>query len=463
MWVEKKRCLLLSVLVVGLLCQDVTPAKGKNEAGSSWKAGVAKAVITPEEPIWMAGYASRNKPSEGKIQDLYAKALALEDPQGRRLVIVTTDLIGFSRSIAEKVAQEVQKRTGLKRDRLMLTSSHTHTGPVIRDSLIDMYNLSAEQAGAVSRYTARLEQEVLRVVDEALRNLAPAKISYGTGQAEFAVNRRTPSPTGYRIAVNPDGPVDRSVPVLRIDDSNGKLRAVLMGYACHNTTLTGEFYQFSGDYAGFAQNELEQQYPGAMALFVTGCGADANPNPRSTLELAQQHGKSLAAAVSQVLSRPLAPVAGSLATRWELIPLPLVVPARDEFQKRLDEKDVYRQRHARRMLKTLDEQGKIPDRYSYPIQVCQLGSDLTLVALAGEVVVDYALRLKRDLKYKSLWTIAYANDVFAYIPSVRVLREGGYEAYQSGIYYGMPGPFGEPVEELIVGKVKAMAAKVQAK
>ena len=208
----------------------------------------------------------------------------------------------------------------------MLTSSHTHTGPVIRDSLIDMYNFSAEQASAVSRYTARLEQDVVRVVEEALRNLAPAKISYGVGQAEFAVNRRLPSPTGYKIAVNPDGPVDRTVPVLRIDDSNGTLRAVLMGYACHNTTLTGEFYQFSGDYAGFAQRELEQQYPGALALFVTGCGADANPNPRSTLELAQQHGKSLAAAVSQVLSQPLAPVAGNLATRWELIPLPLVVP-----------------------------------------------------------------------------------------------------------------------------------------
>jgi Neutral/alkaline non-lysosomal ceramidase, N-terminal len=463
MRVEKKRCLLWFVLVVSLLRQDAAPAKGKNEAGASWKVGVAKVVITPEEPIWMAGYASRNKPSEGKIQDLYAKALVLEDPAGRRLVILTTDLIGFSRSIAEKVAQEVQKRTGLKRDRLMLTSSHTHTGPVIRDSLIDMYNLSTEQAGAVSRYTARLEQEVVRVVEEALRNLAPARISYGVGQAEFAVNRRLPSPTGYKIAVNPDGPVDHTVPVLRIDDSNGALRAVLLGYACHNTTLTGEFYQFSGDYAGFAQSELEQQYPGALTLFVTGCGADANPNPRSTLELAQQHGRSLAAAVSQVLSQPLTAVAGNLAIRWEVIPLPLVVPTRDEFQKRLEETDIYRQRHARRMLKILDEQGKIPDRYPYPIQVCRLGSDLTLVALAGEVVVDYALRLKRDLKLKSLWTIAYANDVFAYIPSVRVLREGGYEAYQSGIYYGMPGPFAEPAEELIVGKVKAMAAKVQAR
>jgi neutral ceramidase len=457
---KKKLLLLLLVLHFGLLSVDLVPAR-ETKQPSSWRAGVARVVITPEEPIWMAGYASRKKPSEGKIHDLYAKALALEDPGGSRLVIVTSDLIGFSRSIAEKVAQGVQKRTGIRRERLMLTSSHTHTGPVVRDSLIDMYDLSPEQGAAIARYTARLEERLISLVNDALKSLAPAKISYGKGQADFAINRRAPSPSGYKIGVNEQGPVDRSVPVLRVDDGNGRLRAVLMGYACHNTTLTGEFYQFSGDYAGFAQAELEQQYPEATALFVMGCGADANPNPRSSLELAQQHGKSLATAVSQVLSRPLVPVAGEMKTRLEWVELPMVVPSREEFQKRLEEQDVYRQRHARRMLQTLDKQGKIMDRYSYPIQVCQLGRGPTMVALAGEVVVDYALRLKQELESDSLWMVAYANDVFAYIPSVRILREGGYEAYQSGIYYGMSGPFAEPVEDLIVGKVKLMAAKVR--
>lgn len=447
---------LLCIVLVRLDSEHAGPKTLK-----TWKAGLAKVVITPEKSIWMSGYASRTKPSEGKVHDLYAKALALEDPSGGRMVVVTTDLIGFSRSVAEEVAQGVKKNSGLARERLLLTSSHTHTGPVIRESLITMYDLNPEQAEIIQEYSNELVEQLIELVGHALGDLSAAQISYGTGHADFARNRRVVSPTGVKFGVDGQGPVDHSVPVLRIDDRRGNLRAVLMGYACHNTTLTGEFYQISGDYAGFAQYALEERYPGAMALFVTGCGADANPNPRSTLELAERHGKALAEAVSQVLSKPLQPVQGGLKTRLEFIKLPLVVPSREEFETRTRDKDIYRQRHARAMLQRLEKDGKIPASYSYPIQVSQLGKDLTLVALAGEVVVDYAIRLRKELQGKTLWPIGYANDVFAYIPSVRILREGGYEALGSGIYYGIPGPFAEPVEELIVGKVKEMASKVQ--
>jgi len=457
--IQKIRSSFVLVLCIIFIRLDTVPAGPKTL--KTWKAGLAKVVITPEKPIWMSGYASRNKPSEGKVHDLYAKALALEDPAGGRLVVVTTDLVGLSRSVAEDVAAGVKKNSGLARERLLLTSSHTHTGPVIRDSLITMYDLNPEQAAVVKQYSDKLVEQLIELVGQALADLSVAQISYGTGQADFAVNRRVASPTGFRIGVNGEGPVDHSVPVLRIEDRRGNLRGVLMGYACHNTTLTGEFYQLSGDYAGFAQYDLEERYPGAVALFVMGCGADANPNPRSTLELAERHGKALAEAVSQVLSKPLQPVQGRLKTRLEFIKLPLVVPSREEFQTRTQDKDIYRQRHARYMLQRLEREGKIPAFYSYPIQVSQLGKDLTLVALAGEVVVDYAIRLRKELKAKTLWPIGYANDVFAYIPSVRILREGGYEALGSGIYYGIPGPFAEPVEELIVGKVKEMASKVQ--
>lgn len=457
--IEKIRSSFVLVLCLIFVRLDAAPAGPKTL--KTWKAGLAKVAITPEKPIWMSGYANRNKPSEGKVHDLYAKALALEDPAGKRMVLVTTDLIGFSRSLAEQVSAGVKKNSGLPRERLLLTSSHTHTGPVIRDSLITMYDLNPEQAEVVKQYSDKLAEQLIELVEKALEDLSAAQISYGTGQADFAVNRRVASPTGFRIGVNGEGPIDHSVPVLRIDDRRGNLRAVVMGYACHNTTLTGEFYQLSGDYSGFAQYALEERYPGTMALFVTGCGADANPNPRSTLELAERHGKALAEAVSQVLSKPLQPVQGGLKTRLEFINLPLVVPSREEFQTRTQDKDIYRQRHARHMLQRLEQQGKIPAFYSYPIQVSQLGKDLTVVALAGEVVVDYAIRLRKELSGKTLWPIGYANDVFAYIPSVRILKEGGYEALSSGIYYGMPGPFAERVEELIVGKVKEMASKVQ--
>ena len=459
---QTKRLIRCIIWVVYAALAALSAVQPSSKSLKPWKAGLAKVVITPAESIWMAGYAVRNNPSEGKIHDLYAKALALEDPEGKQLVLVTTDLIGFSRSLAEAVAQGVKRRSGLDRERLLLTSSHTHTGPALRDSLVTMYDLAPEQAAAINEYSDELVERLIELVAEALDRLSAAKISYGTGQTDFAVNRRVATPDGFKIGVNPDGPVDRSVPVLRIDDRRGNLRAVVMGYACHNTTLTGEFYQLSGDYAGFAQYALEERYPGALALFVMGCGADANPNPRSKLELAERHGKSLAEAVSEVLGKPLQPVQGKLKTRLEFVRLPLLVPSREEFHTRAaQDKDVYRQRHARQMLQLIEKQGKIPDSYPYPIQVCQLGREVTVVALAGEVVVDYAIRLRQELKVKNLWPIGYANDVFAYIPSVRILREGGYEALGSGIYYGVPGPFAEPTEEIIIAKVKEMASKVQ--
>ncbi|HET6962482.1 MAG TPA: neutral/alkaline non-lysosomal ceramidase N-terminal domain-containing protein, partial [Terriglobia bacterium] len=257
--IQMIRSSFVFVLCLVFVRLDSAPAGPKTL--KTWKAGLAKVVITPEQPIWMSGYASRNKPSEGKVHDLYAKALALEDPAGGRMVVVTTDLVGLSRTVAEEVALGVKKTSGLARERLLLTSSHTHTGPVIRDSLITMYDLNPEQAAVVKQYSDKLVEQLIELVGQALEDLSTAQISYGTGQTDFAVNRRVASPTGFRIGVNGEGPVDHSVPVLRIDDRRGNLRGVLMGYACHNTTLTGEFYKLSGDYAGFAQYALEERYP----------------------------------------------------------------------------------------------------------------------------------------------------------------------------------------------------------
>src|SRR2546423_13715524 len=128
---------LLALIV--LAAASVLPA-----AEPAFNAGVASVVITPAENIWMAGYASRNKPAEGKEHDLHAKALALEDANGVVLVLVTTDLVGLPRAVSEPVAREVAKRAGIARERLMLTSSHTHCGPVVRDNLMVMCDFTQE-------------------------------------------------------------------------------------------------------------------------------------------------------------------------------------------------------------------------------------------------------------------------------------------------------------------------------
>jgi hypothetical protein len=455
----RSTCTLLLVLACLLAGLSATPAEAPADG---WKAGVAVQVITPAEPMWMAGYGNRNKPSEGKLTELYVKALALEDPAGGKLVLLTSDLVGVPRELSEAVADDVRKRTGLPRERLMLTVSHTHCGPVLSNSLRDMYDMPEAERKKIAPYTEKVRGWMADTVVKALDGLKPAKLSFGKGTARFAVNRRKPTDKGFINDANPEGPVDHDVPVLRVESPGGELRAVVMGYACHNTTL--QFYQWCGDYAGFAQAYLEEKHPGATALFWAGCGADANPLPRSKVELCQKYGRELADAVEGVLAGQMTPVQGNAAARYAAIALPFdELPGREKLNADLLSKQYAVRTRARRLLEVLQKEGKLDDQYRhYPVQVWGLGDRLTWVALGGEVVVDYSLRLQKELGGdRPLWVTAYANDVMAYIPSARVLKEGGYEGDTSMIYYGMPTKWGPPIEEKIVDKVRELVKEVR--
>jgi hypothetical protein len=424
----------------------------------AWKAGVAVRVITPDELLWMAGYGNRTKPAEGKLQDLRVKALALEDPAGGRLVLVTSDLVGLPRPLSTAVADEVARKTGLPRDRLMLTASHTHCGPVTAGILYEMYPLTPDQPAKIAAYTERLKGLMVEAVVSALGDLKPARLAVGLGSAGFAVNRREPTPKGIINGKNPDGPVDHDVPVLRVTTPEGELRAVAFGYACHNTTL--QFYQWCGDYAGFAQADLEAKHPGAVALFWAGCGADANPLPRGTVELCRKYGGELAAAVERVLAGTMTPVLGPSAARYTTLELPFdTLPTREQLSADLLSKNTALHNRAARLLKTLDSGGKIDGRYlAYPVQVWRLGDRVLWVALGGEAVVDYSRRLKRELAGgPAVWVTAYANDVMAYIPSERVLKEGGYEGDTSMVPYGLPAKWAPGIEGKIVAAVEELA------
>ena len=228
--------------------------------------------------------------------------MAIEDPQGVRIVIVTSDLIGFSREVSERIAEQARQRFDLDRNRLVITSSHTHAGPTLGHSLPVMYDLTPEQSQAVQDYTQYLEDQVVGVIGKAIGNLAPASLSFHHGKAGFAMNRREPTPQGIKLGVNRQGPVDHDVPVLQVSSPDGKLLAVLFSYACHNTTLGGNQYEFHGDYAGEAQARFEKEHPGAVALFMMGCGGDANPYPRGEMENARAHGEEMASAVAEAIA-----------------------------------------------------------------------------------------------------------------------------------------------------------------
>ena len=426
---------------------------------ADYKAGVSRAVITPDKPIYLSGYASRKHPSDGVVHDLWAKALAIEDAKGNRVVLVTTDLIGLPRWLSELIGARVQKEYGLDRSRLVLNSSHTHTGPLLAGNLELMFELKPEERQVVDEYSRTLADALVALVDAALKDLSPANISFSNGKAGFAINRREPTPKGVRLGVNPAGPTDPDVPVIRVTAPDGRLRAIVFGYACHNTTLGGDFYKITGDYAGFAQIEIEKANPGATALFVMLCGADQNPNPRGKLDLAEQHGAALAAEVGRVLAGRLQRVRGPIRAALQTVDLGFAPHSRETFESRLSETNPWRVRQARAMQRAYDERRPIR-QYPYPVQAVSFGKDLALLALGGEVVVDYALRAKKEYGARGLVVAGYSNDVMSYIPSLRVLKEGGYEAADSMIYYGQPGPYDEEVEERIFSTIRNAMRRV---
>ena len=439
-------------------------------AEPTWKAGTAATVITPQKPMWMAGYGNRDHPAEGKLQDLWLKVLVLDDGVGHRAVVVTTDTLGIPRSMYEHSLAALREKFGLEPSQVMLSASHTHCGPVLRQSLYDAYPIDANQIALIEEYSAELERDIVDTVGQALANLAPARLRAGQGTASFAVNRRNnlePDVAGLREQHALKGPVDHDVPVLLVESTDGQLKAVVFGYACHNTTLN--FYQWCGDYAGFAQLALERSHPGALAMFYMGCGADQNPIPRREVYLAERYGNLLAAAVEEVLLQAPACLEPRLATAMEMVDLNLdATPTEEELEAKAKGPPTYATRWASRLLGELKAGKPLTRTYPYPVQVWKLGERQLWIKLGGEVVVDYALRFKQEFGAHT-WVTAYCNDLMAYIPSHRVLREDippressrwGYEGNTSMMIYGLPAErWSDDIEERIGSSVRRLVAK----
>ncbi len=458
---------LVLVMLVGFALRPV----GAAEAG--WKAGTATVDITPVQPQWMSGYGGRTKPAEGTLHPLYVRVLALEDAGGHRAVVLATDLLGIPQSVYDNVSARLERAFGLKRDQIMIHASHSHCTPVLRHHLYDAYPLPDSQRPVIEKFSSELEAKIERTVGEAFGRLAPATLAAGQGVTRFAVNRRNNPEAGVPGLIQSGalkGPVDHDVPVLSVTGADGKLKAVVFGYACHNTVLS--FYQWAGDYAGFAQNALERSHPGAVALFFMGCGADQNPLPRREVHLAERYGHMLAAAVEEVLLQQPAPLAPRLRTAHDFATLKLgEAPTREELEKGAKEKPSTLQRWSARLLGEMEAGKPFARSYRYPVQVWQLGGSQLWIALGGEVVVDYALRFKGEFG-RGTWVAGYANDVMAYIPSKRVLDEdkpprapgrSGYEGNTSMYVYGQPAHrWADDVEFTIATSVQKLVGQVRA-
>lgn len=436
-----------------------TTAAAAEEQGPLVPVGAASIDITPRTPIRLMGYGSRQTESEGVAGRLKAKALAIGDDDGPGpLLILTVENCGVPGSMTDEVAKRLEGKVA--RARLALCSSHTHAAPCLSNVLPYIFGtpIPPDQMDRIHAYSRDLTDKLTEVALAALADRKPGRVAWGRGKLGFAANRRVLKDGKWvAFGVTPGGAVDHTMPMLRVTAEDGSLRAVFLSYACHGTTLDGTFNQVHGDWIGFAQEAIEREHPGATALVALGCGADANPEPRSQLEQARQHGESVAAEVDRLLkSGELKPLTVPVEATIRTIALPFdTLPSREVLTERAA-KPGAEGMHARDLLTRLDRGESPPRTLDYTLQTWCVGDELAVVFLAGEVVADYAIRLSRELDASRLWTIAYANDVPCYIASERILKEGGYEADLSMVFYGRPTRLAPPAENLIINAVHDM-------
>jgi neutral ceramidase len=430
--------------------------------------GVSEIDITPTEPIRLTGYGSRTAPSEGIGQRLTASALAFGDDTSPT-VLITADLIGVPRRLTEDIARRLYRgvrgpgstsNARVPRAHFAISTTHTHTGPSLPGVLPFIFTspLDDDQRAVIDRYGRDLADRFERVARSALEERRPARVAWTAGRATFAANRRVLKDgkwTGFGITAN--GAVDHDLPILTVRSPEGALRAVLVNYACHATTLEGKANVVHGDWPGVAKELIQKRHPGTIALVAIGTGADANPNPRGGgVPHVEQHAETIANEVDRLLATTLQPVTAAPIGRLQYIDLAFArLPSRQEWEAQASKA------HpagflARDVLQRLERGESVSTSVPYPVQTWTFGDRLAMVFLGGEVVADYGLRLKRDLDGSRLWVNAYSNDVSFYVASRRMIPEGGYEVDASMVYYGQPSRLADDTEDRIVRAVRKL-------
>jgi hypothetical protein len=433
-------------LVVGLTC---VAAGAETPAADVYQIGVAKVDITPDYPIRLNGFGGRREESDGIAQRIWAKALAISQGCEPPVVLIAIDSLGVRMTMVDEVAARLERKLGIPRQNVALTFSHSHTTPKVNDACDNIFSTPIPPAHQqhIDRYTKELTDALEKVVGQAVQNRQPGRLAWAIGKFALAKNRRTPG-----------GPVDHDLPVLVVRDLDGKIKAIYLSYACHCVTLSHN--KISGDWAGYAQEMIERRFPGAVALASAGAGSDSNPSSgvmRDRVDIATAQGTQIADEVARLLQQPLQPISGPVVAHLERIELALnELPTREQWEAMV-KKGGPTGYNAQTQLARLDRGEKLPTAISYPIQSFTWGESLHMVFLAGEVCVDYSLRLKRELNRQRLWVNAYSNDFGCYIPSERLVREGGYGGGAETPYFALPATLKSGLEQQIIDTAKRQA------
>lgn len=432
--------------IVGCLSIILLGTTAKADDPTIYQVGISKVDITPNYPIRLNGFGNRREESEGVSQQIYARAIAISYGDAKPLVLIAIDNLGVRLDMVDEVAKRLKSSHGVPRENIALTFTHSHCTPKVNGAADNIFStaIPAAHQKHIDRYTKELTDLITRAAEEAIGNRKASRLEWAIGTVGFAKNRRTPG-----------GPVDHDLPTLFVRDAaSNKIRAVYVAYACHCTTLS--FNKIHGDWAGYAAESIERMIPGATALVSIGAGSDSKPAPGvqgDKVGIAASQGMELASEVQRLLKVPKKPVTGNYHAALNRIDLPLnPLPTRKQFEEMV-KKGKQIGYNATTQLAKLDRGEKLLDAIDYPIQTWSFGESLCVVFLAGEVCVDYSLRLKKEFDRERFWLNAYSNDFCSYIPSERLAREGRYGGGSETPYFALPTTLKAGLEQLIVDEV----------
>lgn len=465
-----QRCfpfLLLAALVVVALGQE-------KKTPSDTTAGLARIDITPRVPVRMVGYASRGYEGTPDENKLFARALAMGNTDGELgSLMITVELLGVPRSLRDRVFAGLNEKLGISAEKFAISATHTHGGPSLSNYMQEMHFcevLPPEEKEHIDEYTDWLVERLVLVGVQAAESRRPANLRWGEGRAGFALNRRIIKDGKWAgMRPNPKGSVDHSLPVLTVTSAGDEeVLGVFLSYACHCTSYSPPKKGFHGDWAGAAAMTIESRHPDSVALVAAGCGADANPDPRTAdaAPFIEKHGNEIADQVDALLRDPKRTfqLTAPPKCRAETVQLPLASqPDRKELESWVAGRDKRRAFYGQVWLDRIDSGETVPKEIDYLVQTWQFagegGQSLTTAFLPGEVTSGYSLRIKDELgtPTRHNWVIGYANESPCYITTAKEISEGGYEVIQSMVSYDKPSSLAPETEDIIVNAVADLA------
>lgn len=426
------------------------------------KLGTAVSKITPPVGGRLMGYAERVGGSVGIYDDLFLQTVAFEQGQ-RRALLIAADLIGVSETFFAEISQQLQAQFAIPLQNLLLVASHTHSGPVIPYSFMDLGE--SDQA-----YLAALQARMVADAALALDRLeGDYRLTVAQGRATFGVNRRKPNAQGeVEMLPNLDAPRDEQLLVLQWQDAASPRRVVLFNYACHADVLGSENNMITAEFPGAARQVIERALPETCAVYLPGCAAEINPHVVNakgeffgTYADVQRLGRELGEAVLRALHAAgpasLDPV---LACRTTHVSLPLgPIPPIEHFRQMAATDYSHRPPwepdwavFARYLL--ADPENRFRPFVPVRLTAWQLAAGVTVLGLGAEVSVEYGQWIKQMFPGQTVLPVGYANGTIAYLSTRQQILEGGYEVELGNVWCNHPAPFAPQSEQALLEGVR---------